>query len=395
MKAVVFHGIGDIRLDDVAAPERKNAGDAIVRITQSAICGTDLHMIRGTMGGMQEGTILGHEGVGVVEEVGSEVRNFRAGDRVVVPSTAGCGYCSYCRAGYYAQCDNANPNGALAGTAFFGGPAPSGPLDGMQAEYLRVPRAAVNLVRLPNAVSDDSAILASDIFPTGYFGADLAGIKHGDTVAVFGCGPVGLFAIASAGLMGAGRIFAVDRIESRLAAAQAQGAEVIDFEREDPVEAIRELTGGIGADRVIDAVGVDAIRPGHSAEAEKFRREVEAVAPDANPHDGNWEPGDGPSQALHWAVDAAAKAGTLAIIGVYAPPMEAFPIGAAMQKNLTLRMGNCNHRRYIPHLVNQIKSGIIDPRDVLTQTEPFDSALEAYKHFDRREPGWIKVELAA
>lgn len=396
MKAVVFHGIGDIRLDDVPDPRIEQPGDAIVRITASAICGTDLHMIRGTMPGMKEGTVMGHEGVGVVEEVGDQVRNLARGDRVVVPSTIACGYCSYCRAGYYSQCDNANPNGRLAGSAFYGGPKATGPFNGMQAEYVRVPFASVNLVRLPEEIADDAAILLSDIFPTGYFGADLARIKLGDTVAVFGCGPVGLFTIASAGLMGAGRIFAVDRVESRLDAAKAQGAEVINFDEDSPVEAIRELTGGIGADRVIDAVGVDAVRshkPSDDREDEKFDKEAKQAAPDAHPHDGNWVPGDAPSQALRWGIEAAAKAGTLAVIGVYPEQVESFPIGKAFMKNLTLRVGNCNHRRYVPDLVNKVKSNLIDPRDVLTQREPFTSVIDAYKHFDRREPGWVKVEL--
>lgn len=394
MKAVVFHGIGDIRLDDVAEPKIQNPTDAVVKITASAICGTDLHMIRGTMPDMKEGTVLGHEAVGVIEAVGDNVRNLRPGDRVVIPSTIACGYCSYCRAGYYAQCDNANPNGKLAGTAFYGGPESTGGFHGMQAEYVRVPFAHVNLVRLPEAVNDEQAILISDIFPTGYFGADLAGVKYGDTVAVFGCGPVGLFAIASAGLMGAGRILAVDQIPSRLDMARAQGAEVIDFSREDPVEAIRELTGGIGTDRVIDAVGIDAVHPhGDGANDEQFKREVQEVAPDANPHDGNWEPGDAPSQALRWGVQSVAKAGTMAIIGVYTPQMQTFPIGAAMMKNLTLRMGNCNHRRYIPDLVNKVKSDVINPLNVLTQQEPLTSAIDAYKTFDKREAGWTKVEL--
>lgn len=396
MKAVVFHDIGDIRLDDVAEPKIQNATDAIVRVTASAICGTDLHMIRGTMPGMKSGTVLGHEAVGVVEEVGDKVRNLVPGDRVVVPSTIACGYCVYCRAGYYAQCDNANPHGRLAGTAFFGGPESAGGFDGMQAEYVRVPFAHVNLVRLPDAVSDEQAILISDIFPTGYFGADLAKIKYGDTVAVFGCGPVGQFAIASAGLMGAGRIIAVDQIASRLDMARHQGAEIVDFGREDPVETIRELTGGIGVDRAIDAVGIDAVHPHNGAGQQQerlFQREVEQVAPDARPHDGNWVPGDAPSQALRWGIDALAKAGTLAIVGVYTPQMQSFPIGQAMMKNVTLRMGNCNHRRYIPDLINKVKSNVINPLNVLTQTQPLTSAIDAYKVFDKREAGWIKVEL--
>jgi threonine dehydrogenase-like Zn-dependent dehydrogenase len=395
MKAVVFHDIGDIRLDDVPEPKIQNPKDAIVRITLSAICGTDLHMVRGTMPGMEEGTILGHEGVGVVEEVGSGVRNFKAGDRVVMPSTIGCGSCSYCRAGYYAQCDNANPNGKLAGTAFYGAPKATGGFDGMQAEYVRVPFANVNLVRLPGEVSDEQAILISDIFPTGYFGADLAHVKHGDTVAVFGCGPVGLFTIVSAQLMGAGRVLAVDRHPSRLEAARDRNAEVINFDEEAPVETIRELTNGIGVDRVIDAVGIDAMHPqnGTNEDTASFEEEVQQIAPNANPHDGNWVPGNAPSQALRWGVQAVAKAGTLAIIGVYPRQIETFPIGAAMMKNLSIRMGNCNHRCYVPDLVNKVRMNAVDPEDVLTQKEPLTSAIDAFKNFDKREEGWMKVAL--
>lgn len=337
MKAVVFHGIGDIRLDNVTEPALMDDFDAIVHLTASAICGTDLHFVRGTVPGMQEGTVLGHEGVGVVEALGKGVRNLRTGDRVVIPSTIACGNCSYCRAGYYAQCDTANPNGPLAGTAFFGGPKTSGPFQGLQAEYARIPFANVGLVKLPEEVTDDQAILTSDIFPTGYFGAEMANIHPGATVAVFGCGPVGQFSIASAKLLGAGRIIAVDTISTRLEMAQDQGAEIVDFATDDPVEAIRELTGGIGVDRAIDAVGVDANRasngPARDRSKDKdFDKEVQKIAPKRKPQGGNWNPGAGPSQALQWAVDALAKAGTLSIIGVYPETSETFPIGKAMTK---------------------------------------------------------------
>lgn len=401
MKAVVFHGVGDIRLEDVKEPKIQEATDAIVRLTTSAICGTDLHMIRGTFVGMQSGTILGHEGVGVIEQVGDDVRNLKPGDRVVIPSTIACGFCSYCRAGYYAQCDKANPNGSEAGTAFFGGPKMSGPFHGMQAEKVRVPFANVGLVKLPPEISDEQAIMLSDIFPTGYFGAELAEIKHGDTVAVFGCGPVGQFVIASAKLMGAGRIFAIDRIPERLEMAAAQGAEIINFDKEEPVLTLKRLTGGIGVDRAIDAVGVDAVKAesGPAAKEAKvnekeFARQVEQVAPQTKPQkDGTWTPGNAPSQALLWAVEGLAKAGTLSIIGVYPQTAQFFPIGAAMNKNLTLRMGNCNHRKYIPHLVELVRSGIIDPAKILTNVEPLTSVIDAYEAFDKREAGWIKVEL--
>ncbi len=400
MKAVVFHGIGDIRLDNVPEPKIQHPMDAIVRLTASAICGTDLHMIRGTFSGMIPGTILGHEGVGIVEEIGPNVRNLKIGDRVVIPSTIGCGSCSYCRTGYYAQCDEANPNGPSAGTAFFGGPKDTGPFQGLQAEYARIPYANVGLVKLPQDVTDDQAIMLSDIFPTAYFGAEIAEISPGDTVAVFGCGPVGMFAIASAQLLGAGRILAVDTIASRLEMVRDLGAEVIDFNAEDPVETIQSLTNGIGVDRAIDAVGVDSTQPHQGPAAEKaqkqakeFQQEVQQVAPETNPNNGNWNPGDGPSQAITWAVQGLAKAGTLSIIGVYPPTHRFFPLGMAMNKNLTINMGNCNHRKYIPTLVDLVETGAVDPEKILTQREPLTSAIEAYKAFDKRQPGWIKVEL--
>jgi len=290
MKAVVFHGVGDIRLEDVREPRIEEPTDAIVRLTASAICGTDLHMVRGTMPGMKPGTILGHEGVGIIEEVGKDVRNLKPGDRVVIPSTIACGVCSYCRAGYYSQCDRANPLGSLSGTAFFGGPAPTGAFDGLQAEKARIPFANVGLVKVPDGVTDEQALLCSDIFPTGYFGADLAEIDAGNTVAVFGCGPVGQFTILSAKLMGAGRVFAIDALPDRLEMARAQGAEVINFDEEHPVETLRRLTGGIGVDRAIDAVGVDAYGPHHGpasaeakAKARQHREELKAISPQANP----------------------------------------------------------------------------------------------------------------
>lgn len=400
MKAVVFHAIGDIRLEDVPEPQIQEATDAIVRITASAICGTDLHFVRGTFSGMKPGTVLGHEAVGVVEQVGDGVRNLSVGDRVVVPSTIACGYCSYCRAGYTAQCDNANPKGKTAGTAFYGGPEAAGGFNGLQAEKARILFAHVNLVKLPDEVSDEQALLISDIFPTGYFGAELAEIKPGHTVAVFGCGPVGQFAIASAKIMDAGRVIAIDNHPDRLDMARRQGAEVIDFDQEDPVEAIRQLTGGIGVDRAIDAVGVDAECPHHGPAAKQaeqnsqmFQEEVKKIAPEQHPDGENWKPGQAPSQAQQWAIQALAKAGTLAIIGVYPPTDTFFPIGAAMNKNLTIRMGNCNHRKYVPTLVEMVRVGRFDPTKILMQQEPLQSAIDAYKAFDLRRPGWIKVEL--
>ncbi len=393
MKAVVFHGIGDIRLDKVHDPKLKDPTDAIVRLTANAICGTDLHMIRGTFPGMEPGTILGHESART-----SATSTSATASSSPPPSPAA--RARNCRAGYSSQCDEANPNGKDAGTAFFGGPKPSGPFQGLQAEYARVPFAHADLVELPPEVSDDQAILISDIFPSAYFGANIANIQPGETVAVFGCGPVGQFAIASAHLLGAGRILAIDTVASRLAMARAQGAEVIDFNEEDPVEATRRLTNKIGVDRAIDAVGVDAVAPhqGPAAkvaklEAKQHEQEVQEVAPKTNPDGVNWIPGDAPSQVLSWAVQGLAKAGTLSIIGVYPETARFFPIGIAMNKNLTLRMGNCPHRKYLPKLVGMVRSGLIDPLKILTQREPLTDVIAAYKAFDTRQPGWIKVEL--
>lgn len=400
MKAVVWHGVGDIRLDEVEEPRIEHPTDAIVRLTATAICGTDLHMVRGTMSGMKPGTILGHEGVGIVEEVGPMVRNLKPGDRVVIPSTIACGNCSYCREGYYAQCDVANPNGPAAGTCFFGGPEISGPVHGLQAEKARIPFANIGPVKLPDEVSDEQAILLSDIFPTAWFGAEMAHIHPGGTVAIFGCGPVGLFTIVSAQMFNAGRIFAIDSVPSRLEMARALGAEVIDFSREDPVAVIRQLTGGIGVDRVIDAVGVDAACPpgGPAADickanAQFFQQELSMVAPQTNRQGENWVPGDAPSLALMWGVEAVAKGGTMSVIGVYPPTVQLFPLGKAMNKNITVRMGNCNHRKYLPMLVGLVRSGSVDPLRILTQREPLTEAIDAYRTFDLRKPGWVKVEL--
>jgi threonine dehydrogenase-like Zn-dependent dehydrogenase len=400
MKAVVWHDVGKVSVDDVPEPHIQDPADAIVRITTSAICGTDLHFVRGTMPGMRPGTILGHEAVGVVEQTGPRVRNFSPGDRVVIGSTIACGSCVYCRAGYYAQCDNANPNGREAGTAFYGGPVNTGPFDGLQAEFARVPYAHTNLVAIPPGVSDEQAVMVSDIFPTGWFGARLAEVGSGDVVAIFGAGPVGQLAALSARIQGAGRVLIVDGNADRLETARLQNAETIDFNEEHPVQAIKDLTGGIGADRVIDAVGIDAQMPKAGPAAEEARQltgqfadEQDEAAPRIAPAEGRWEPGDAPSLALRWAAQAVAKAGTIGVVGVYPPQHHSFPLGEAMNANLTVKLGNCDHRRYIPGLLSKIATGGADPTTVLTQQETLPSALEAYEAFDRREPGWTKVVL--
>jgi threonine dehydrogenase-like Zn-dependent dehydrogenase len=396
MKAVVYHGIGDVRLDSVPEPRLKGPEDAIVRITASAICGTDLHFVRGTVPGMKSGTILGHEALGIVEEVGKSVRNFRRGDRVIVPSTVGCGRCGYCRVGYFSQCDRANPAGPLGGTVFFGGPETNGGLDGLQAEYARIPYAAITLLKLPEQIDDDNAILMSDVLPTSYMAAIMAEIKPGNSVGIFGCGPVGQLAIACAQHLGAGRVFAIDCVPSRLAIARAHGAETINYQEEDPVEALHTLTGGSGPDRVIDAVGIDSAAPTSGpakpsrSTAKEFEAELEAVAPKQS---RKYKTGGAPSQVLRWCVESVAKGGTVSIIGVYPLTMKSFPIGMVMNRNLTVRAGNCDHRRYMPEMIELVRSGRVRPAEWITQTEPIQLAIDAYQAFASHQPGWVKVKL--
>lgn len=373
MKAVVFNGLGDISVQNVADPTIQDDRDAIVALTSSAICGTDLHFVRGSFAEMEPGTILGHEGVGIVEEVGKGVRNLRKGDRVVIPSTIACGNCVYCRASYYSKCDVANKQNPKA-TAFFGGPKGSGGFAGLQAEYARVPFGNVGPVKIPDDIGDDDAILLSDIFTTAYFGAEMASIKPGHTVAVLGCGPVGQFAVASAKILDAGRIIAVDCEPSRLESARRQGAETVDFAREDAIQAVLDLTNGVGVDCVIDAVGIDA---------QKERPKSDA----------GFKPGAAPGAALEFAVGMVAKAGHVAIIGVYPPTMTQFPIGVAMGKNLTLRMGDCPHRRYLPKALRAVEAGAVRPSRILSQKIGLDGAIDAYHAFANHEDGWLKVEL--
>ncbi|MBY4209966.1 alcohol dehydrogenase catalytic domain-containing protein [Rhodococcus fascians] len=400
MKAVVWHGVGDIRLDEVTDPRIEQPTDAIVRVTTSAICGTDLHLVRGTMPGMVPGTVVGHEAVGVVQEVGSAVRGFAPGDRVVVGSTVACGACSYCRAGYFAQCDTANPNGAQAGTCFFGGPESTGPVNGLQAELARIPYAATTLVKVPDAVSDEQAIMVSDVLPTGYFGAVLARVRPGNTVLVLGAGAVGQCAVASAKLQGASRVIVVDGIDSRLEIARRQNAEPVNFNVDDPVATVLDLTGGIGVDRVIDAVGVDAQRPTSGpaldalpVDSATFDAEQRRAGPGGNTESGQWLVGDAPTLAARWSVRASAKAGTIGMIGVYPPTFDSFPIGEMMNKNITVQSGNCNHRRYIPGLLGRVARGDIDPTPFVTQHVEPTSMIDAYETFDRREDGWLKTTV--
>jgi len=292
------------------------------------------------------------------------------------------------------------PERAAGGHLLLRGAQTTGSIDGLQAEYARIPWARNTLHLLPDTVSDEQAILLSDIFPTGWFGAQLAGVSRGDVAVVLGAGIVGQFAAASAFKQGAARVIVVDGIADRLTQARSLGAEIVDFNEVDPVQAVLELTNGAGADCVIDAVGVDAQHPatGPAApsrdEESQFEAEVEQVAPEAAPQGDLWRPGDAPSLAAHWAVAMAAKYGRIGVIGVYSPTAETYPIGEAMNKNLTVRLGNCDHHSVTPPLIDLVAGGLFDPAALITESEPVDSAIAAYEAFDRREPGWIKVELA-
>ncbi|PWT96166.1 MAG: glutathione-dependent formaldehyde dehydrogenase [Candidatus Melainabacteria bacterium] len=402
MKALVFKGVGKIELAELPKPVLQDSTDAIVRIIAASICGTDLHMVRGSMSGMKPGSILGHEAVGIVEQVGASVQNFKEGDRVVVCSTIACGNCVYCQAEEYSSCDRANPNGPEAGTAFFGGPVSSGPFDGLQAEFARIPYADAVLVAIPEQVNNDDALLVSDVFPTGYMAAKIADVQEGDIVAVFGCGPVGQMAIASAKLLGASKVIAVDCLQDRLETAKGQGAMILNYNENDPVEALHDLSDGYGPDACIDAVGLDAEKAteGPASEKRPFIKEFsdyleqKMLAPTKFNLGDQWRQGNAPSQVLQWCVESVRKSGVISIVGVYAENSVRFPIGLAMQKALTVRAANCSHRKYVPTLLKLIADGQFRPSAILTKQCDLIQAVNCYEHFDRRESGWLKVRLS-
>ncbi len=400
MKALVLKGVGNIALEEVTSPKIKNPTDVIVSLTMTTICGTDLHSVRGTIPGYKPGTILGHEGIGIVEEIGSGIKNFKKGDRVIIPSTIACGECFYCKKEIYSQCNRANPNGPDTGGAFYGSPLPAGGYNGMQAEKVLVPFADNSLVKVPDSLTDEQVILLSDILPTSYMAVENIDPQKDDVVAVFGCGIVGQLAILCLKQFGIENIYAIDRVPYRLDIAKKQGAHTINFDEVDPVKELKKLNNNQGPNKIIDAVGTDAEQPNRIAAWLKemvagpdFKEEVKKVAPRTNPDGANWEPGNGPSQVLRWAVDAIAKAGTLSVIGVYTELMDNFPIGASMEKNLTIKMGDCNHRHYIPGLLKWVEEGKVDLTQFLTKHLTFDEIVEAYKSFDKRENGWLKVAI--
>jgi len=388
MKALCWHGKEDVRINTVPDPTILDPRDAIVRITSTAICGSDLHLYDGYVPTMEKGDILGHEPMGEVVEVGPGVKNVLPGDRVVVPFTISCGTCWFCRRGLFSLCDTSNPNAEMARKLM--GQSPAGLLGyshmlggfaGGQAEYLRVPFADVGPMRVPPGMPDEKALFLSDIFPTGYMAAENAEIEPGDTVAVWGCGPVGQFAIQSAWLFRAGRVIAIDRVPERLRMAQGPGrAETIDFETEEVYDRLMEMTDGRGPDRCIDAVGSEAHGRG-SADALIDKAKTSLYLATDRPH------------VLREAIMCCRKGGTVSVPGVYVGFLDKIPFGAAMNKGLTIKMGQTHVPRYHERLLKKVDVGEIDPSFVITHRLPLTDGPRAYKMFRDKQDGCIKVVL--
>jgi threonine dehydrogenase-like Zn-dependent dehydrogenase len=387
MRALCWHGKEDVRVERVNDPEILNPRDAIVRITTTAICGSDLHLYGGFIPTMQAGDILGHEFMGEVVEVGREVTTLRKGDRVVVPFAISCGRCFFCQEQLWSLCDNSNPNAWMAeklfgfsGSGLFGYSHLYGGYAGGQAEYARVPFADVGPIKIPDGLPDEQVLFLSDIFPTGYMAAENCEIRSGDIVAVWGCGPVGQFAIKSAYMLGAERVVAIDAVPERLEMAAREGkAETLNFEEVEVFEALRDKTGGRGPDACIDAVGIEA----HGTTLDAWYDLVKTTAFMATDR----------AHALRQAIYACRKGGRVSIPGVYGGFLDKVPFGAAFAKGLTLRMGQTHMHRYLRPLLERIDRGEIDPSFVITHRYPLDDAPEAYAMFRAKEDGCIKVVL--
>jgi threonine dehydrogenase-like Zn-dependent dehydrogenase len=386
MKALCWHGANDVRVDNVPDPTIINPRDAIVKITSTAICGSDLHLYDGFIPTMQSGDIMGHEFMGEVVELGSEVKNLKKGDRVVIPFTISCGSCFFCNRDLWSLCDNSNPNAALAEKIYGHSPAGlfgyshlTGGYAGGQAEYARVQFADVGPLKIPDGLSDEQVLFLTDIFPTGYMAAENCNIQPGDTVAVWGCGPVGQFAIRSAFMLGADRVIAIDRVPERLQMAAAAGAEIINYEEMDAGEAVTEMTGGRGPDACIDAVGMEAHGTGLDALYDKAKQAVRLES-------------DRPT-ALRQVILACRKGGTVSIPGVYGGFVDKVPLGAAFNKGLTMKMGQTHVHRYLRPLLDRVQKGEIDPSFVITHRMKLDEAPHAYEIFKQKKDNCIKVVL--
>jgi threonine dehydrogenase-like Zn-dependent dehydrogenase len=385
MKAACWFGVGDVRIEDVPEPVVLNPRDAVVRVTLTAICGSDLHLYNGFIPTMAEGDILGHEFMGEVVALGPEVKSLAIGDRVVVPFTIACGNCFFCRRGMVSLCDNSNPNAWMAerlygysGSGLFGYSHMMGGYAGGQAQYVRVPFADVGPIKVPDALTDEQVLFLSDIFPTGFMAAENCGIAAGDVIAVWGAGPVGLMAIRSAFLLGASRVLAVDDVPYRLDAARALGAETVDFgtEETDVVERLKQLTYGLGPDACIDAVGLEA--HGHSLTA-AYDRVKQALRLTT----------DRPL-ALRQAIQACRKGGTVSVPGVYGGFIDKAPVGAFFSKGLTLKGGQTHVHRYLGPLLARIERGEVDPSFVISHRISLDEVPAAYATFDAKGDHAIK-----
>ena len=387
MKAVVWHGKGDVRVDNVPDPKIQEQDDVIVKITATAICGSDLHLYDGYQPTMESGDILGHEPMGEVVEVGKGVKNLKKGDRVVVPFVIACGHCWFCENTFFSCCDNTNPNAEIARKAMGASPAGLfgfshmlGGYPGGQAEYLRVPHADVGPVKIESDLEDEQVLFLSDIFPTGYMAAENAEIEAGDTVAIWGCGPVSQFAIRSAWMLGAGRVIAIDRVPERLAMAEKAKAETINFEEEDVYERLMAMTKGRGPDRCIDGVGCEAHGSGSFDSVLDKAKATLMLATDR-------------AHVIRQAIMCCRKQGTVSVPGVYVGAIDKFPFGAAMNKGLTIKMGQTHVQRYLQPLLEKIEEGEIDPSFVITHRRPLEDAPELYQTFRDKKDGCIKVVL--
>jgi threonine dehydrogenase-like Zn-dependent dehydrogenase len=388
MRANCWEGAKHVKVEDVPDPKILNQDDAIVRVTSTAICGSDLHLFNGFMPTMEHGDVLGHEFMGEVVEVGKNVRKLKVGDRVVVPFPIACGQCWSCKNELWSLCENSNPNAWMAEkmmghspAGIFGYSHMLGGFAGGQAEYARVPFADVGPLKVPADLSDDKVLFLSDIFPTGYMGAEMCNIKRGDTIAVWGCGPVGQFAIASAKLLGAERVIAIDRFPYRLRIARERaGADItINYEETSVPDALKELTGGRGPDACIDAVGLEAHAPGLQDFYDRAKQSM------------RWESDRIP--ALRQAIISCRNGGTVSIVGVYSGFDDKFPLGSLMNRSLTIRTGQCHVHRYMKPLLEHIEKGDIDPSFVITHKMQLEDAPVGFDIFNYKEDECLKVVL--
>ncbi|MEN3332809.1 MAG: hypothetical protein V7641_2174 [Blastocatellia bacterium] len=387
MKANCWMGPKMVEVQEVPDPKILNQRDAIVKITSTAICGSDLHLYNGFIPSMESGDIMGHEFMGEVMEVGKQVKNLKVGDRVVVPFPIACGNCWQCQHQMYSLCENSNPNAWMAEKLFGYSPAGlfgyshlTGGYAGGQAEYARVPFADVGPIKIENGLSDEQVLFLSDIFPTAYMGAEMCDIKPGDVIAVWGCGPVGLLAIKSAYLLGAERVIAIDRFPYRLRMAREQaGAETLNYESVNILEALKEMTGGRGPDACIDAVGMESHKPGLLGIYDRAKQAM-MLEPD-RPH------------ALRESILACRNGGTVSVIGVYGGFVDKFPMGAVMNRSLTIRSGQCHVQRYLKPLLERIKNGEIDPSFIITHSLRLEDAAHGFDIFLKKEDDCVKVVL--